>query len=77
VSGSHAAPEGSYTVVIKGVAGPTVQRRFSDLDVTFEDGVTLLGGIQPDQAALFGVLQVVQHLGLEVLEVRQSSDAGR
>ena len=59
-----------FTVVLKGAAGPTVQSAFSGLRLCVQDGRTVIDGILPDQAALFGVLERAQDLGLCVLEVR-------
>jgi hypothetical protein len=58
-----------FTVVLKGAAGPTSRAAFSGLEVSVENGRTTITGILPDQAALFGVLERAQDLGLSVLEV--------
>jgi hypothetical protein len=38
-------------------------------------GDTVLAGVLPDQAALYGVLAQIEALGLELLEVRRVPDA--
>ena len=55
----------------------TIAGRLSDLasafsphDVTFENGVSLVRAREIDQAALHGLLNRTQSLGLELLEVR-------
>ena len=48
-----------------------------ELDVTIDPVRTVLRGWLPDQAALFGVLSRIRLLGLEPIEVRRQSPAGR
>jgi hypothetical protein len=60
-----------YEITVRGEAGPTVRSAFDDLAITVADGLTILSGELPDQAALFGVLARVQDLGLKLVGVRQ------
>ena len=60
-----------YLITVRGVAGPAVRAVFADLQVTTTGTTTVLAGVRPDQAALHGVLQRIQTLGLEVVNVRR------
>jgi hypothetical protein len=44
---------------------------FPGLDADTNLGDTVLAGALPDQAALYGVLDEIEALGLELLEVRR------
>jgi hypothetical protein len=68
-------PVRGFTVVLRGQAGPTVLAAFDEFEVSVECDMTLIRGIYADQAALFGVLERVQKLGLEVVSVEQAKDA--
>ncbi len=63
--------EDQYVITLRGVAGPAVRTVFADLEVTAIGETTVLAGVRPDQAALHGVLQRIQELGLEVVNVRR------
>jgi hypothetical protein len=63
--------EDQYVITLRGVAGPAVRTVFADLQVTAVGETTVLAGVLPDQAALHGVLQRIQDLGLEVVNVRR------
>jgi hypothetical protein len=65
------AAKDQYVITVRGVAGPTVRAAFADLQVTTVGEQTVLGEVFPDQAALHGILQRLQDLGIEVLEVRR------
>jgi hypothetical protein len=60
-----------YEIVVYGNAGVGVRNAFRDFDITVEDHCTRLQTELADQAALFGALERVRGLGLEVLEVRR------
>jgi hypothetical protein len=60
-----------YEIRIRGVLGETLLGGFPGLDAKAENGDTVLAGPLPDQAALHGVLNQVEDLGLELVEVRQ------
>ena len=55
---------------IRGQLGETLLAAFPDLDAARRDRETVLAGVLPDQAALFGVIARIEALGLELLEVR-------
>ena len=63
-----------YVIVVRGVAGPTVRAAFADLQMATVGDDTVLREILPEQAALHGVLQRLQNLGIEVTEVRRERD---
>jgi hypothetical protein len=66
-----------YVITVRNIAGPTIVAAFSDLDVEVDGVTTVLRGVRADQAALHGVLQRIQDLGLEVLDVRRELDRRR
>ena len=62
-----------YEITLRGVAGPAVRAEFADLEIEVTSTTTVLRGNINDQAALHGVLQRTQDLGLEVLLVQHPS----
>ena len=60
-----------YEIRVKGEMGTSLMGAFPRLTGHAHQGVTVLTGRLPDQAALFGVLDQVQSLGLELLEIRR------
>jgi hypothetical protein len=60
-----------YAVTVKGAVGPAVRVALGETDVTVVGGTTVLREHVGDQAALFGLLQRIQDLGLEVIEVHR------
>ena len=62
-----------YEIRVRGLLGDNVLTAFPALTGRAGDGITSLTGCLPDQAALFGVLDQVQSLGLELLAVRRMS----
>ncbi|MDQ2811497.1 MAG: hypothetical protein M3Z75_06360 [Actinomycetota bacterium] len=61
-----------YEIRVQGVLGPTLLTAFPALSAGAYDGVTVLSGYLPDQAALHGVLAQIESLGLELLAVRRA-----
>ena len=61
--------EGTYVVIVRGVAGPSVRAAFDDVAVSAAGDTTVLRRAGTDQAALHGLLQRIQDLGLDVLDV--------
>ncbi len=61
--------EGTYVVIVRGVAGPAVRAVFDDVAVSAAGDTTVLRRARTDQAALHGLLQRIQDLGLELLDV--------
>ena len=60
-----------YVIMVKGALGPAVRAAFAGTEVTVVGDATELRDPEADQAALFGLLQRIQDLGLEVLEVQR------
>ena len=63
-----------YELRFRGEADATIRAAFPDFEVTVGTGATSLRGRLSDQAALHGVLDRIQDLGLELLEVRALND---
>jgi hypothetical protein len=61
-----------YEIRVKGYLGDHWSEWFEAMSVTdVENGETVLSGLLPDQAALFGVLIKVRDLGLPLLSVNR------
>jgi hypothetical protein len=65
-----------YRITIRGVLTERLASAFEPLSLTGADGRTLLSGICADSAALYGILDRLRDLGLELLAV-ESSDSYR
>ncbi|MGI9145182.1 MAG: hypothetical protein ACR2IK_01310 [Chloroflexota bacterium] len=63
-----------YEIRLRGVLGEMLLSAFPTLSGTAQGGVTVLSGCLPDQAALYGVLNQVESLGLELLSVHRVAD---
>ena len=61
----------NYEIRIKGRLSPAVAARFANLSSSVEPVETVLHGPVRDQAELHGLLDLVQSLGLELVEVRK------
>ena len=59
---------------VRGLLGETLLAGFPSFEARERDGETLLTGTVADQAALFGVLSQVESLGLELLEIRRTTE---
>ena len=60
-----------YEIRVRGVLSETLLGAFPALSARSLQGDTLLSGTLPDPAALYGVLSLIEALGLELLEVRR------
>jgi hypothetical protein len=60
-----------YEIRVRGRVTPAVLARFEGLSAHVEPVETVLHGPVEDQAALHGVIDLVNVLGLELLEVRR------
>ena len=63
-----------YQVRVRGQLSKTMLAAFPELRAQVLRSETLLTGHLPDQAALFGVLDRVEALGLDLLEVFRAED---
>lgn len=61
----------NYDITIRGRLGPALIEAFDGMTVTVSPTQTLLQGRVVDQAALHGVLELIESLGLELLDVRR------
>ncbi len=61
--------EGTYMIIVRGVAGPSVRAAFDDVEISVVGDTTMLRRAGTDQAALHGILNRIQDLGLVVIDV--------
>jgi hypothetical protein len=64
-----------YEITVRGRLGDTLAQAFDGLTATPSGADTVLCGDIVDQPALYGVLDRVEALGLELLDVRRISPA--
>jgi hypothetical protein len=70
VTGARAdRPSHRYCIRVRGRLGATIRGAFPDLQAQASGGDTVLTGLLPDRAALYGTLAQIEALGLELLEV--------
>jgi hypothetical protein len=62
-----------YEIRVRGALSDALLGAFPDLTAEVRGGETVLFGAL-DQAALYGVLDHIEALGIELLEVRQPAD---
>jgi hypothetical protein len=60
-----------YEIRVRGHLGETMRAAFPELRARVDGTETVLSGLLPDQAAVYGVLAAIESLGLELLEVRR------
>jgi hypothetical protein len=65
-----------YEIRVRGRVTPALLARFEGLRATVEPVETVLHGPVEDQAALHGVIDLVNALGLELVEVRRLPPSG-
>ncbi|WP_328634273.1 hypothetical protein [Streptomyces sp. NBC_00356] len=81
MDGSHSGPGpdrtgtpsggSDFEIRVRGRLGHTFRSAFGELTVVLRPAETVLVGAGLDQAALYGILDRIQGLGLELLEVRR------
>jgi hypothetical protein len=59
----------TYEITFTGEAGATLRAEFDDCAITVTPGTTTLRAQLPDQTALFGLVQRITGLGLEVVHM--------
>ncbi len=59
----------TYKITFAGQAGSTLRAEFDDCEVTLGPGTTTLRADVPDQGALWGIVERVIGLGLEVIDL--------
>jgi hypothetical protein len=59
----------TYEITFAGQAGPTLRAQFDDCEVIVGPGTTTLRAELPDQGALWGLVQRIIGLGLEVINL--------
>jgi hypothetical protein len=62
---------GLYTIRIRGRLGATALSAFPSMVSELKGSETVLTGLLADRSALFGVLEQIEALGLDLLELRQ------
>ncbi len=60
-----------YEIRVRGHLGETMRTAFPELLARVDGTDTVLTGLLPDQAAVYGVLAAIESLGLELLEMRR------
>lgn len=65
---------GDYEIYIKGRVNESFHCAFEELTMTVQPAKTVLRGVNLDQAALYGILDRIQALGLELVEIRRLPD---
>jgi hypothetical protein len=64
-----------YRITVVGVLGDRFAAAFAPMQLESGDGVTVLSGPCADASALYGVIEQVRDLGLELLDVRSAATA--
>jgi hypothetical protein len=66
-------PQHNYEIRVRGRLGGIFRTAFPGLRARTHGSDTVLSGSLADRAALYGVLAVIETLGLELVELRQVS----
>jgi hypothetical protein len=68
--------EKAFEIHVRGTLAAETLEDFEYLSAHVVPAETVLSGVVPDQSALYGVLNRLQDLGLELVEVRRLPDPG-
>lgn len=60
-----------YVIRVRGALDPCWAEWFEGMEIKHVEHATELRGCVPDQAALYGMLNKVRNLGLELLDVQR------
>ena len=60
-----------YEIRVRGHLGEIIRAAFPALQARVDGQDTVLTGLLPDQAAVYGVVAEIEALGLELLELRR------
>ena len=63
-----------YELEVRGEPGPVLRAAFPEFELRSEHGMTQLHGEFADQAALHGVIERINSLGLELVALRVVPD---
>jgi hypothetical protein len=63
-------PIAGYEITLRGEAGHAVRAALAPLRIDVRDDRTIVHGDVVDQAALFGVMDRLRDLGVEIVEIR-------
>lgn len=66
----------AFEIHVRGALTPEELEEFEDMTAVSVPAETILSGVVPDQSALYGVLNRLQSLGLELVEVRRLDEEG-
>ena len=64
----------TYEFALRGEPGPVTRAAFPEFELRCENGLTLFQGEFVDQAALHGVIERVNSIGLDLVDVRLIGD---
>ena len=64
----------TFELELRGEPGPVLRAAFPEFELRAKQGKTLLQGEFVDQAALHGVLERINSLGLELVAVHRMAD---
>jgi hypothetical protein len=64
----------SFELELRGEPGPVTRAAFPEFELRSERGMTLLRGEFVDQAALHGVIERINSLGLQLVSLQQIDD---
>jgi hypothetical protein len=63
-----------YEIQVKGYLDARWNELFDGMNIAWQDNVTTISGMVPDQAALHGLLARVRDYGLVLLSVKSAAD---
>ena len=67
-----------YDIRIRGIIGSRLEEWFDGMEIRgLAEGQTLISGYLEDQAALYGILNKIQNLGLILVEIKTISGENR